>query len=175
MKFFSVKSLSFYTGSIVFVVGLFSITTRYGDAYLRPAPTVTGRYEVTESSAPELLNQILEIAQSGNYINATLIPKNQEKQSLSDDPMTNQHFLSGSRSKSEWSLAGRDIHGVCRVTAAASPTPSIDLRFQTVAMTLPSSKTPVKNAKITGTVLCSDRPSQPMTFTALLLFDTLKK
>jgi hypothetical protein len=75
MKLFSLKSLLFYVGSLAFVIGLFSLTTAYGEANLKPPTKIAGRYRLSAQTWPGCLRTealILTLQQSGVYVHAAL-------------------------------------------------------------------------------------------------------
>lgn len=72
---FSLKSLSFYGGAITFVVVLFSIVTAYGEANLKAAQKIDGRYLIPAQDLPGCLKSeqlILLVQQSGIYLTGSL-------------------------------------------------------------------------------------------------------
>ena len=75
MQNFGFKSLLFYVGSIGFVIVLFSVATAYGEANLKPAPKIAGRYRLNAQTLPGCLKTevlVLTVQQSGVYLNASL-------------------------------------------------------------------------------------------------------
>jgi hypothetical protein len=75
MHHFSLKSLTFYGVAIGSVVTLFSLTTAYGEANLRPSTKIAGRYRLHAQTLPGCLKTealVLTVQQSGIYLNATL-------------------------------------------------------------------------------------------------------
>ena len=71
MKSLSLKSLLFYGGAIVAVTILFSITTSYGETYLKAATPIAGRYSLTTKDC--LNNSLLKLDQSGRYLTAAIV------------------------------------------------------------------------------------------------------
>ena len=71
MKLLSLKSLSFYGGAIVSVVILFSITTTYGEMYLKAATGIAGRYPLSTDNC--LDHSLLRLDQSGRYLTAAIV------------------------------------------------------------------------------------------------------
>ncbi len=71
MKSFSLKSLSFYGSAIVLVGILFSITTSYGETYLKAATPIAGRYRFSTDNC--LDKAVLKLDQSGRYLTAALV------------------------------------------------------------------------------------------------------
>ncbi|MBW4693040.1 MAG: hypothetical protein KME27_14900 [Lyngbya sp. HA4199-MV5] len=72
---FTLKSLSFYGGAITFVVVLFSIVTAYGEASLKAAQKIDGRYLIPAQDLPGCLKSeqlILLVQQSGIYLTGAL-------------------------------------------------------------------------------------------------------
>jgi hypothetical protein len=74
MKKVQPKLLMFYGGTLVFVVALFQVVTRYGDTRLLAAPNVNGRYLSTAAmpGCPESSRVMLTILQSGIYLNGAV-------------------------------------------------------------------------------------------------------
>jgi hypothetical protein len=73
---FSLKSLSFYGGAIAFVVVLFSVVTAYGEANLKAAQKIDGRYQIPAQALPGCLKSeqlILLVQQSGVYLTGSLL------------------------------------------------------------------------------------------------------
>jgi len=73
---FSLKSLSFYGGAISFVVILFSVVTAYGEANLKAAQKIDGRYQIPAQTLPGCLKSeqlILLVQQSGVYLTGSLL------------------------------------------------------------------------------------------------------
>lgn len=67
-------NLVFYTVTLLTVLGLFQITTAYGEANLKAPPNLNGRY-LTDAAAPGCPTNsrlALTIQQSGRYLNAAL-------------------------------------------------------------------------------------------------------
>lgn len=88
MSNFNRKTASFYGITIVFVLILFKVITAYGEANLKPSPTIGGSYKLAivpqaNCSNPEKL--LLVIEQSGVYLGATLLP-NDSSQALVEYP-----------------------------------------------------------------------------------------
>jgi hypothetical protein len=74
MKKVEPKLLMFYGGTLIFVVALFHLVTRYGDTKLVAMPNVNGRYLSTETmpGCPEDSRVLLTILQSGVYLNGSV-------------------------------------------------------------------------------------------------------
>ncbi|MBW4474614.1 MAG: hypothetical protein KME45_30195 [Stenomitos rutilans HA7619-LM2] len=75
-KHFSLRSLSFYGGAIVFVVALFSVVTAYGEANLKAAQKIDGRYQISAQDLPGCLKSeqlLLLVQQSGIYLTGALL------------------------------------------------------------------------------------------------------
>ena len=71
MKSLSLKSLSFYGSAIVSVGILFSITTSYGETYLKAATGIAGQYRFSTDNC--LDKAVLVLDQSGRYLTAALV------------------------------------------------------------------------------------------------------
>lgn len=75
-KRFSLKTLSFYGGTIGFVVVLFSVVTAYGETHLKAAQKINGRYQIPAQDLPGCLKSqplILLVQQSGIYLTGSLL------------------------------------------------------------------------------------------------------
>ena len=73
---FNVKSLSFYGGAIAFVIVLFSVVTAYGEANLKAAQKIDGRYQIAAQDLPGCLKSdqlVLLVQQSGIYLTGSLL------------------------------------------------------------------------------------------------------
>ena len=71
MKALSPKSLLFYGSAIVSVGILFSITTSYGETYLKAATPIAGDYVLNTTNC--LDKAVLKLDQSGRYLTAALL------------------------------------------------------------------------------------------------------
>ncbi|MGA7953475.1 MAG: hypothetical protein WCA07_08135 [Gloeobacterales cyanobacterium] len=99
-----IKSLTFYGGTIAFVIGLFSLVTSYGEANLKTAQSISGDYLLTLPSSSNCKIQepiALSIQQSGVYVAASMT-KQTSKSQATFKPMT----LSGQWQNQRLSLAG---------------------------------------------------------------------
>jgi hypothetical protein len=73
---FNLKSLGFYAGAITFVVTLFSVVTAYGEANLKAAQKIDGRYQIPAQDLPGCLKSdqlVLLVQQSGIYLTGSLL------------------------------------------------------------------------------------------------------
>ena len=73
---FNLKSLSFYGGTIAFVVILFSVVTAYGEANLKAAQKIDGRYQMPAQALSGCLKSdqlVLLVQQSGIYLTGSLL------------------------------------------------------------------------------------------------------
>ncbi|BAU14148.1 hypothetical protein LEP3755_46930 [Leptolyngbya sp. NIES-3755] len=85
---FSAKWLTFYGGTIAFVIALFSLVTNYGEANLKAQPKISGRYKLSATDLPGCLrgkDLILSIDQSGVYLNGSILetPHSTQEQTAS--------------------------------------------------------------------------------------------
>lgn len=74
---FNWKSLVFYTVAISSVAVLFKVVTAYGETNLKAPPPITGGYRFSAENLPGCLKSnklLLQIQQSGIYLNASLLP-----------------------------------------------------------------------------------------------------
>jgi hypothetical protein len=77
MSHFNLKSLIFYGVAIGSVVVLFKVVTAYGESSLKASPPIEGRYRIDAKNLPGCLQAealVLEIQQSGIYLNGSLLP-----------------------------------------------------------------------------------------------------
>lgn len=75
-SYFNLKSLSFYGSAIAFVVILFSVVTAYGEANLKAAQKIDGRYQIPAQDLPGCLKSdqlVLLVQQSGIYLTGSLL------------------------------------------------------------------------------------------------------
>jgi hypothetical protein len=105
---FNLKTLSFYGVAIGSVVILFNVVSAYGEANIKAPPVINGNYRLKAKNLPECVNSedlILNIQQSGIYLNGSLLPANndshvqtiaEEKPSLNGQLQKNKVQLLGS-------------------------------------------------------------------------------
>ncbi|MBH8562043.1 hypothetical protein I8748_07630 [Nostoc sp. CENA67] len=162
MNHFNSKSLAFYGAAIGLVLLLFKVVTAYGEQNLKAPPVVNGRYRLTlaenlpncEQPSPLLLN----IQQSGIYLNASLLPANANANT------EKQHSLTGLFQNQQSSLSGKvDGNILCNTPVAQSDRN----KLVTIQMKL------VDQGKITGQ-LTVNGISQSLGFTAMLQKDQEK-
>ena len=75
------KFLIFYGVTICSVVGLFQVVTAYGETNIKAPPPIEGMYKISATSLAQCLNTdtlILEIQQSGVYLNGLLLPESKD-------------------------------------------------------------------------------------------------
>jgi hypothetical protein len=100
---FQPKTLAFYGGAIVFVIGLFSLVTSYGETNLKTAQSIAGDYLLTLPSSSNCKSQepiALSIQQSGVYVAASMTKQTSNQATFK--PMT----LSGKWQNQRLNLAG---------------------------------------------------------------------
>jgi len=105
MSHFNLKSLAFYGAAIASVVTLFSVVTSYGNANLKAPPAVDGHYRLNAKNLPGCLQtEELEliIQQSGEYLNAALLPE----RSLDKKAIPRKLLLAGKLQNQQLSLSG---------------------------------------------------------------------
>ncbi|NJR50311.1 MAG: hypothetical protein HC780_12830 [Leptolyngbyaceae cyanobacterium CSU_1_3] len=81
----NLKTLTFYGCAIGFVGALFSITTAYGEANLKAAPQIDGRYRISTQNLPGCLKDqslVLTIQQSGVYLTGALLSSDETSQTV---------------------------------------------------------------------------------------------
>ncbi len=83
---FNVKSLIFYAVTIASVLLLFNVVTTYGENNLKASKTIGGSYRLSFTNSlpgcPQIAPLILQIDQSGTYINATVLKPAKNVQTL---------------------------------------------------------------------------------------------
>lgn len=105
MNHFNLKSLTFYATAIGSVVTLFSFVTAYGNANLKAPPAVDGHYRLNAKKLPDCLQaEELEliIQQSGEYLNAALLPEN----SIDKKAIPRKLLLAGKLQNQQLNLSG---------------------------------------------------------------------
>lgn len=105
MSHFNLKSLAFYGAAIGSVVTLFSVVSAYGNANLKAPPAVDGHYRLNAEKLPGCLQaEELEliIQQSGEYLNAALLPES----SIDKKAIPRKLLLAGKLQNQQLSLSG---------------------------------------------------------------------
>lgn len=105
---FNLKSLAFYGVAIGSVLLLFNVVTAYGERNLKAPASINGRYRLSfaeklptcSKSDPLLLN----IEQSGVYVNASLLPPQTNAQMTTS--AEEKHTLTGLLKDQQLSLSG---------------------------------------------------------------------
>jgi hypothetical protein len=120
MPVLSWKLLLFYVTTIGLVVALFNWVSNYGETRLQAQPKITGRYRIQAQDLPNCLQRsLLEIQQSGQFLNALILPESALQASgLADAPIIRQRaMLQGSWEGKTASIMGNDRQvGNCFVT-----------------------------------------------------------
>jgi hypothetical protein len=105
MNHFNLKSLTFYGIAIGSVLLLFKTVTAYGENNLKAPPIVNGSYQfkLTENlpNCKNLAPLVLNIQQSGIYLNASLFPNK------SNAEAKKQLSLTGILQNQQFNLSGR--------------------------------------------------------------------
>ncbi len=74
---FNIKSLTFYAVAIGSVLLLFNVVTTYGENNLKASKTIGGSYRLSFTNnlpgCPQIAPLILQLDQSGTYINAAVL------------------------------------------------------------------------------------------------------
>jgi hypothetical protein len=111
------KLLMFYGGTLVFVVALFQMVTRYGDTKLVAMPNVNGRYLSTETmpGCPENSRVLLTISQSGIYLNGSVNVVENET-AIEDVTSERTPPLSGRLVQQQLNMDGKGM-ALCQVSA----------------------------------------------------------
>jgi hypothetical protein len=105
---FNLKSLTFYGVAISLVLILFNVVTIYGETQLQAPVPIDGRYRLSYTqNLPNCLKSdalVLDIEQSGIYLNGSLLPARTDTQRVRAGEK--QASLSGQFSNQQLSLAG---------------------------------------------------------------------
>lgn len=81
MNVFSAKSIGLYSLAIGSAIVFFQVVTSYGEANIKAPISVNGNYLINARNLPDCLHQkqlVLQLQQSGVYLNASLIKDKQE-------------------------------------------------------------------------------------------------
>ena len=112
---FNFKSLAFYGIAIGSVLILFNVVTAYGEKNLKAPAAIEGRYPLTLAQnlpiCPQESNLVLDIQQSGIYLNGSLLPANIDIQQAKSGEK--RPFLSGKLTPQQLNLAGTLPTTVC--------------------------------------------------------------
>ncbi|MDM9382195.1 hypothetical protein QUB80_15940 [Chlorogloeopsis sp. ULAP01] len=110
MHHFNFKSLSFYSIAIGSVLLLFKTVTTYGEKNLQAPPQINGHYRIVLTEKLSPCNQsnpiLLNLYQSGIYLNGFLSSANTSTEKLSAVSQANQ-YLTGKYQNSTASLSGQ--------------------------------------------------------------------
>ena len=108
MKHFNFKSLAFYGVAIGSVLILFKVVTAYGETNLKAPVPISGSYRIKLAqnlpNCPKLSELILDIQQSGIYLNGSLLPANVNAQQARSGEKSPS--LTGNISNQQLTLAG---------------------------------------------------------------------
>jgi hypothetical protein len=89
---FNAKSLSFYAIAIGSVLLLFNVVTAYGESKLKAPKTIGGRYQLTLANSlpgcPKLAPLMLQLDQSGTYVNAAILKKEVQNSMSAEEKLT---------------------------------------------------------------------------------------
>jgi len=118
MNHLNFKSLAFYGVAIGSVLLLFKTVTVYGESNLKAPPTIGDRYRLTLAenlpNCENLKDLILNIQQSGIYVNASLLPANSNAANSASNQ--HKHSLSGILNHQQLNLSGKiDRSIVCQI------------------------------------------------------------
>ncbi|MFB8787659.1 MAG: hypothetical protein U7123_02105 [Potamolinea sp.] len=105
MSHFTLRSLAFYGAAIGSVVTLFSFVSAYGNANLKAPPAIDGHYRLNAEKLPGCLQtEELEliIQQSGEYLNAALLPEG----TIDKKAIPRKLLLAGKLQNQQLSLSG---------------------------------------------------------------------
>lgn len=105
---FNLKSLAFYGVAIGSVLLLFNVVTAYGERNLKAPASINGRYRLSFAekllSCAKLDPLLLNIEQSGVYVNASLLPPQTNAQMTTSTE--EKHTLTGLLKERQLSLSG---------------------------------------------------------------------
>jgi hypothetical protein len=137
---FKPKSLLFYGAMIGSVTILFRVVSTYGEANLKAPATVDGRYVATQSlpGCPDTLRFVLNIQQSGIYVNGSLNLENAEAVENVGSNTTSPQFnpnsrltLSGKLDQQQINLGGKSsVFKLCPTLISQSAAHSIPISIQ---------------------------------------------
>jgi hypothetical protein len=136
MNHFNFKSLAFYGIAIGSVLLLFKTVSAYGETNLKAPPAINNHYRlvlvenIPNCEKPEKL--ILNIQQSGIYLNASFLPVNTNSESPNNS--ANNDSLSGIFSNQQLSLSGKVTRSMlCNIPASQnSPVHLVRMQMQLV-------------------------------------------
>ena len=154
MNHFNVKSLTFYGVAITSVLILFKTVTTYGESNLKASPVIDGHYLLNlENNLPSCKKSdsvVLNIQQSGIYLNASLLTTNLKPDS------EQQLSLTGILKNQQVSFSGKVAPDILchQSNSPSSPSKSVTMQVQVMAQD-----------KLTGQLNFHDM-SQTFTFTA---------
>ena len=127
MKHFNFKSLAFYGVAIASVLILFKVVTAYGETNLKAPAPISGSYRMklaqNLSICPKSSELILDIQQSGIYLNGSLLPANVNAQQVTSEKSPS---LTGKISNQQLTLTGK----ITRLCNPQGATPTEELRIQ---------------------------------------------
>ncbi|MBD2596796.1 hypothetical protein BCD64_16630 [Nostoc sp. MBR 210] len=153
MNHLNVKSLTFYGVAIGSVLLLFKTVTAYGENNLKAPPVVEGRYLLTLATklpSCEAANSlVLNMQQSGIYLNASLVPVNPNAE-------TEQPSLTGILKNQQISFSGKVDPKILCLNSKSQTNSN-----QSVAMQIQL----IDQDKITGQITVNSIP-QTLRFTA---------
>lgn len=105
---FKIQSLMFYGIAIGSVLILFKVVSAYGETNLKAPTSIDGFYRLTLAqnlpNCPKSSNLILDIQQSGIYLNGSLLPASSNAQQARSGEK--RPSLTGKMSNQQLSLAG---------------------------------------------------------------------
>jgi len=121
---FNFKSLAFYGIAIGSVLILFNVVTAYGEKNLKAPAPIEGRYRLNLSqnlpNCPQKSNLVLDIQQSGIYLNGSLLPADTDIQQAKSGEK--RPFLNGKLTPQQLNLAGTLPTNVCNNRVAQAIT-----------------------------------------------------
>ncbi len=132
MNYFNFKSLAFYGVAITSVLVLFKTVTVYGENNLKAPPKVSDRYRLTlAENLPNCEKSdtlILNIEQSGIYLNASLSPTN-----VNAD-INEKHSLIGILKNQQLNLSGKvNTSILCNIPQSQkAPLNSVTIQMQLI-------------------------------------------
>lgn len=164
--------LIFYAIAVSTVLGLFHLTSSYGEAHLKAPPNLNGRY-ITDAAfpgCPEESRLAVEIQQSGLYLNAAL--ELTTATATSAEPLPEQLTLKGDWEEQQINLTGP--------TSALATCPNFANGANLVPIQIQATHQPSAAsapATLTGqmTLTSVSNQIQPLTFTAIQQANAAKK
>ncbi|WP_169153377.1 hypothetical protein [Brasilonema bromeliae] len=131
MSHFNFKSLTFYGVAISSVLLLFKVVTAYGENSIKAPPAINSNYRLVLSEKLPVCEKsdflLLNLQQSGIYLNGFLLPANSTKTSA----LSEKHSLAGKLQNQQLSLSGEVTrHILCNTPNSQTQANIIPVKIQ---------------------------------------------